>query len=127
VRRREIDSENDVFPGRKFYGVHLGEIAQREGRLVPKVFEALCQVIEANYLDEEGIFRLAGSKTLVNQYKAQIDQGTFDIAALKDPHATGDLLKIWLREMPEPLLTHNLYQRIMEVRSTTTPSTCLQP
>lgn len=83
---------------------------------MPKVFEGLCQVIESNFLDEEGIFRLAGSKTVANGFKVQIDQGNFDISSLKDPHVSGDLLKVWLREMPEPLLTHNLYQKIMDVR-----------
>lgn len=85
------------------------------------MFESLCQTIEANFLDEEGVFRLAGSKNTTNSLKVQIDQGTLDISTLKEPHTTVDLLKVWLREMPEPLLTHNLYNRIMDVRSTCVP------
>ena len=38
-------------------------------------------------------------------------------AEYKDPHLVANLLKIYLRELPDPLLTYALYPRFVEAAS----------
>jgi hypothetical protein len=35
---------------------------------------------------------------------------------LKDPHVAANLIKIWLRSLPEPIVPFNLYQEALDVR-----------
>ena len=38
---------------------------------------------------------------------------------LKNPHCAADLLKIWFRSLPEPVVTARLYPRFMSVGTLT--------
>jgi hypothetical protein len=99
------------------FGVSLQDLVKREGKDVPAFFEAICQKIELIGLDEEGIFRMAGSKNEVVAQKGFVDQGKLDFSNIRDPHVAVDMLKAFLRELPEPLLTYRLYNKYIECTS----------
>jgi len=62
------------------------------------------------FVTEEGIFRLAGSSSEINAIRAQWDKGgSPQFEPRTAPHTVANLLKAYLREMPEPLLTHSRY------------------
>ena len=44
-----------------------------------------------------------------------------DLDSHGDPHLAAVLIKLFLRELPEPLLTFNLYKPIMELKSENSP------
>ncbi|KAF7649457.1 hypothetical protein LDENG_00141050 [Lucifuga dentata] len=59
---------------------------------------------------EEGLFRLAAAASVVKKLKKCLDQGTVDYSEFNvDPHAVAGALKCYLRELPEPLMTFDLY------------------
>lgn len=61
-------------------------------------------------LREEGLFRLAAAASVVKKLKNCLDSGTVDHNEFSyDPHAVAGALKCYLRELPEPLLTFELY------------------
>uniref|UniRef100_A0A4W4FFL1 SH3 domain-binding protein 1 n=1 Tax=Electrophorus electricus TaxID=8005 RepID=A0A4W4FFL1_ELEEL len=61
-------------------------------------------------LREEGLFRLAAAASMVKKLKFSLDSGTVDQAEFNaDPHAVAGALKSYLRELPEPLMTFELY------------------
>lgn len=64
---------------------------------------------------EEGLFRLTGSMTKVKRFKSSIDSGCFCgiIPEYRDVHVIASVLKLYLRELPEPLLTYSLYNEWM--------------
>lgn len=95
----------------KVFGVPINIVCEREGTAVPRVVDILLSEIEARGLDEVGLYRIPGSLASVNALKNAFDSGEkvdmkddrwFDINA-----ATG-CFKLYLRELPEPLLTSEL-------------------
>ncbi|XP_051917460.1 rho GTPase-activating protein 36 isoform X2 [Hippocampus zosterae] len=77
---------------------------------VPQVLERCCGHIEAHGLQTVGIFRVGSSKKRVRQLREDFDAG-MDVQ-LDEEHSVHDvaaLLKEFLREMPDPLLTRELY------------------
>ncbi len=61
-------------------------------------------------LDLEGIFRVTGTQTEIEEFKDEFDTtGKCDLSRCRDVHAVAGLLKLYLRELPEPLLTFDRY------------------
>ncbi len=68
-----------------------------------------CFFFVVSGLDKEGIFRVCGDTLEIEYYKQQFDSGE-DVVFKEgtDVHVITNLLKLYLREMPEPLLTYEL-------------------
>ncbi|XP_070694495.1 rho GTPase-activating protein 6-like [Pempheris klunzingeri] len=79
-------------------------------RQVPRVVDLCCQHLENYGLQTVGIFRVGSSKKRVRQLREEFDQG-WEVY-LDEEHSVHDvaaLLKEFLRDMPDPLLTRELY------------------
>lgn len=79
-------------------------------RQVPRVVDSCCQHLEKYGLQTVGIFRVGSSKKRVRQLREEFDRG-LDVR-LDEEHSVHDvaaLLKEFLRDMPDPLLTKELY------------------
>lgn len=57
--------------------------------------------------------------------KDQLDRGKSLELEGQDCHAIAGLLKLWLREMPEPLLTYDLYDNWVACASIRLKMLCL--
>ncbi|PIO29495.1 hypothetical protein AB205_0135160, partial [Aquarana catesbeiana] len=59
----------------------------------------------------KGLFRVAPSASKLKKLKAALDCCVVDVAEYSaDPHAIAGALKSYLRELPEPLMTFELYE-----------------
>ncbi|CAM4399914.1 rho GTPase-activating protein 6 isoform X2 [Lepidochelys kempii] len=79
-------------------------------RQVPRLVDSCCQHLEKHGLQTVGIFRVGSSKKRVRQLREEFDRGV-DVV-LEEEHSIHDvaaLLKEFLRDMPDPLLTKELY------------------
>eukprot|EP00039_Didymoeca_costata_P019790 m.338951 g.338951 ORF g.338951 m.338951 type:complete len:500 (+) comp18607_c0_seq1:92-1591(+) len=80
---------------------------------VPDVLQQCCAVINRDGLDTEGIFRLAGSQSKIRNLRAAINNNTADFTSIEgyeyDIHAVAALIKLYFRELPEPLLCSKYY------------------
>uniref|UniRef100_A0A674D363 Rho GTPase activating protein 6 n=1 Tax=Salmo trutta TaxID=8032 RepID=A0A674D363_SALTR len=79
-------------------------------RQVPRLVDSCCQHLEKYGLQTVGIFRVGSSKKRVRQLREEFDRGV-DVQ-LDEEHSVHDvaaLLKEFLRDMPDPLLTKELY------------------
>ncbi|KAM7407360.1 hypothetical protein PAMA_003198 [Pampus argenteus] len=79
-------------------------------RQVPRVVDLCCQHLEKYGLQTVGIFRVGSSKKRVRQLREEFDQG-WEVR-LDEEHSVHDvaaLLKEFLRDMSDPLLTRELY------------------
>lgn len=57
-----------------------------------------------------GIFRLPGQTSRVQALKDQYDQGSQkDIPQSEDVHTVASLMKLYIRELPEPVIPHSLF------------------
>lgn len=66
----------------------------------------------------EGIFRISGVLDQVNHYKQMFDTGSDpDLTSCSNPHNISNLLKLYLRELPNPLLTYERYDAFVALAS----------
>ncbi|CAM9645253.1 unnamed protein product [Lampetra planeri] len=68
------------------------------------------KVLELQGAQTEGIFRVPGDIDEVNALKLKVDQWTIP-SDLTDPHVPASLLKLWYRELEEPLIPRQFYER----------------
>jgi len=98
----------------KLFGVSLEEHLTSSNRDISVVIESCIAFLLEN-VEEEGLFRIPGSTSEVKRLKSGFETGIFDLTdRVRDPHAVAGTLKSYLRELPEPLLTHALYHDWME-------------
>ncbi|RWS28177.1 rho GTPase-activating protein 44-like protein, partial [Leptotrombidium deliense] len=92
------------------FGCSLEEHLRVNDKEVSIVIET-CVGWLLNNLNEEGLFRIPGSTSKVKKLKCSFDAGFIDVDDYaNDPHTVAGCLKSYLRELPEPLLTHTFYE-----------------
>ncbi|KAJ6251092.1 rho/rac/cdc gtpase-activating protein [Anaeramoeba flamelloides] len=102
---------------KKIFGLPLHEVIKIEGKLPtspPQIIEKTIMYIEEYGLQEVGIYRLSGSISKMQYLKKQFNQGvTLNLYdAVDDVKTVSSLLKLYLRELPEPLLTEKYTNRL---------------
>ncbi|XP_023443549.2 rho GTPase-activating protein 22 isoform X3 [Dasypus novemcinctus] len=83
-------------------------------RLAPLLVEQCVDFILERGLAEEGLFRLPGQATLVRDLQDSFDCGEkplFD--STTDVHTVASLLKLYLRELPEPVIPFSRYDAFL--------------
>uniref|UniRef100_A0A8C0Y2H4 Rho GTPase-activating protein 24 n=1 Tax=Cyprinus carpio carpio TaxID=630221 RepID=A0A8C0Y2H4_CYPCA len=84
-------------------------------RLVPILVEKCAEFIREHGLNEEGIFRLPGQDNQVKQFREAFDAGERpSFPSDTDVHTVGSLLKLYLRELPEPVVPWTQYQDFLD-------------
>ncbi|XP_073965247.1 GTPase-activating protein CdGAPr [Choristoneura fumiferana] len=92
----------------RVFGCDLGEHLLNFEHDVPLVLVECAKAIEARGA-VDGIYRLSGGSGLTQRLRADFDSGTAPPPP-SDPHATASLLKMYFRELPNPLCTYQLYE-----------------
>ncbi|XP_004435654.1 PREDICTED: rho GTPase-activating protein 25 isoform X2 [Ceratotherium simum simum] len=102
-------------PSGAVFGQRLDETVAYEQKfgphLVPILVEKCAEFILEHGLNEEGIFRLPGQDNLVKQLRDAFDAGerpSFDRDT--DVHTVASLLKLYLRDLPEPVVPWSQYE-----------------
>ncbi|MGH0155739.1 UNVERIFIED_CONTAM: hypothetical protein FKN15_032837 [Acipenser sinensis] len=97
---------------RPVFGVPLAEAVDRtilyDGVRLPAIFRECIDYIENCGTKCEGIYRVSGMKSKVDELKAAYDREESPCLDDYDPHAVASLLKQYLRELPENLLGRDL-------------------
>uniref|UniRef100_A0A674PAB8 Myosin IXB n=1 Tax=Takifugu rubripes TaxID=31033 RepID=A0A674PAB8_TAKRU len=96
-------------PGSLHFGVQVYMLTSKANP-VPKVIEMLLMHVEINGLYTEGLYRKSGSACRAKELH-QILETTPESACLDNYviHTVTGLVKRWLRELPDPLMTFDLY------------------
>eukprot|EP00005_Dracoamoeba_jomungandri_P012158 CAMPEP_0174266536 /NCGR_PEP_ID=MMETSP0439-20130205/30584_1 /TAXON_ID=0 /ORGANISM="Stereomyxa ramosa, Strain Chinc5" /LENGTH=382 /DNA_ID=CAMNT_0015353567 /DNA_START=519 /DNA_END=1664 /DNA_ORIENTATION=- len=106
---------------KKVFGVSLEDLMSREsefGRFQPTIVEKLIQQFYRNdgsNLKVCGVFRINGSAHEIRNIAECIDSGKDIQFSCVDIHVVAGLLKHWLRTLPEPLLTYELFEDFMHI------------
>jgi hypothetical protein len=89
--------------------------ASPERPLVPPLFLEQSLAYLRTNAHVEGILRLSGSILEIKKLAAAVDEGRFDAfaASLTDPHVVGGFVKLWMRELPDPVVPHALYDKFV--------------
>uniref|UniRef100_UPI00398E5316 active breakpoint cluster region-related protein-like n=1 Tax=Pristiophorus japonicus TaxID=55135 RepID=UPI00398E5316 len=96
---------------RGIFGVPISIVTYRDRSRIPLIVRHCVEDVERRGLDELGIYRVSGIATDVQMLKAAFDSdGREALARLRDCdiHVVAGTLKLYLRELPEPLLTDGL-------------------
>ncbi|XP_026774406.3 unconventional myosin-IXAb isoform X4 [Pangasianodon hypophthalmus] len=95
------------------FGVELSQLTS-DDKAVPQVVEKLINYIEMHGLYTEGIYRKSGSTNKIKELKLGLDTDA-NAVNLDDYniHVIASVLKQWLRDLPNPLMTFELYEEFL--------------
>ncbi|KAG5834931.1 hypothetical protein ANANG_G00266780 [Anguilla anguilla] len=105
-KRRSSEKPMGVF------GIKISAVTKRERSKVPYIVRQCLEEIERRGLEEVGIYRVSGVATDIQVLKAAFDANNKDVSVLMsemDVNAIAGTLKLYFRELPEPLFTDELY------------------
>lgn len=102
----------------RVFGASLAQLCGNEPSKIPYLVSHCIQYLDSKALDTEGIFRLSGSQVQIDRYRDQFNSGVqVDLTSEPDHHTVSGLLKLFFREMPEPLLTFELYESFIAAQA----------
>ncbi|XP_023834501.1 rho GTPase-activating protein 25 isoform X1 [Salvelinus sp. IW2-2015] len=101
------------------FGKSLGDTVTYEQRfgphMVPILVQKCAEFIREHGLSEEGIFRLPGQDNTVKQFRDAFNAGERpSFPSDTDVHTVASLLKLYLRDLPEPVVPWTQYQDFLD-------------
>uniref|UniRef100_A0A3P8YF49 Rho GTPase activating protein 32b n=1 Tax=Esox lucius TaxID=8010 RepID=A0A3P8YF49_ESOLU len=107
----------------RVFGCDLGEHLLNSGHDVPQVLKSCTDFIEKHGV-VDGMYRLSGIASNIQKLRHEFDSEqipdlTKDVY-IQDIHCVGSLCKLYFRELPNPLLTYQLYEKFSEAVSAAT-------
>uniref|UniRef100_A0A8B9BLB5 Rho GTPase activating protein 9 n=1 Tax=Anser brachyrhynchus TaxID=132585 RepID=A0A8B9BLB5_9AVES len=117
------------------FGCRLEALCQRENATVPRFVRLCVEAVEERGLDVDGIYRINGNLSVIQKLRFAVDQeravtsdGRYvfpeqlcqeERLSLADPewsdiHVVTGALKLFLRELPEPLVPYGLFNPFIE-------------
>ncbi|CAH1796836.1 unnamed protein product [Owenia fusiformis] len=100
----------------RVFGCDLGEHLLNTGNEIPLVLKVCTEVIETHGV-VDGIYRLSGVASNIQKLRVLCDSDTENMpdlteeCYLNDIHSISSLVKMYFRELPNPLLTYQLYDK----------------
>uniref|UniRef100_A0A7M4E7I2 Rho GTPase activating protein 31 n=1 Tax=Crocodylus porosus TaxID=8502 RepID=A0A7M4E7I2_CROPO len=102
------------------FGCDLTEYLEGSGQDVPYVLRSCAEFIETHGI-VDGIYRLSGITSNIQKLRQEfVSDQCPDLTRevyLQDIHCVGSLCKLYFRELPNPLLTYELYKKFTEAVS----------
>ncbi|KAF7240332.1 Rho GTPase-activating protein 9 [Varanus komodoensis] len=116
------------------FGCRLEALCQREGSTVPRFVRQCVEAVEQKGLDADGIYRVSGNLAIIQKLRFIVDReravtsdGRYvfpeqrcheDKLHLTDPqwddvHVITGALKLFFRELPEPLVPYSLFDEFI--------------
>ena len=80
-------------------------------KILPFSFNA---IIQLGGCRTEGIFRVPGDADGVTDLRCRVESGKYDFEGITDPNVPSSLLKLWLRELAEPLIPSKVYDKCIQ-------------
>jgi hypothetical protein len=102
------------------YGTPLDVLLDFEEVTVPRVVFQCVRAVDAFGVEVEGIYRTSGNATQIQEIKRLFDRdsGAVDLLRpnkqLNDIHSVASALKLYFRELPDPLLTKEFHREFIE-------------
>ncbi|XP_070622342.1 rho GTPase-activating protein 30 [Erythrolamprus reginae] len=101
----------------RVFGCDLMEHLQTSGHDIPQVLKSCTEFVEQNGI-VDGIYRLSGVSSNIQKLRLEFDNDRNpDLNKeiyLQDIHCVSSLCKAYFRELPNPLLTYQLYDKFAE-------------
>ncbi|XP_048844324.1 unconventional myosin-IXb-like isoform X2 [Brienomyrus brachyistius] len=99
--------------GSQVFGVHVRYLTDTT-HTVPIIMAMLLEHVELNGLYTEGIYRKSGAANRIRELHQQLENDPQAVCLEEYPiHTITGLIKQWLRELPEPLMTFTHYSAFL--------------
>uniref|UniRef100_A0A8D0D2I8 Rho GTPase-activating protein 29 n=1 Tax=Sander lucioperca TaxID=283035 RepID=A0A8D0D2I8_SANLU len=96
------------------FGIDFTQAAKNSPDGIPFIIKKCTSEIECRALNIKGIYRVNGAKSRVEKLCQAFENGK-DLVELSDlsPHDISNVLKLYLRQLPEPLILYRYYNDII--------------
>ncbi|CAO1629751.1 unnamed protein product [Jaminaea pallidilutea] len=122
--RRKIGRGNQAqsSPVMPLFGLDITTLVEREGRPIPLGLQRMLAEVEARGLHEIGIYRISGSKSVIDAMVQALRTKPADSIDLQrgefsDVHTITNVIKLWFRELPEPVVPFSFYDQMIEAQA----------
>lgn len=94
----------------------------RDREEVPLILVKCAEAVETYGLNTVGIYRISGVNTQIQKLKAAFDRDCRGVNLLTEEYVSDinnitSVLKLWFRELPNPLFPRNTYQHFVNAAS----------
>ncbi|XP_020639887.3 rho GTPase-activating protein 15 isoform X1 [Pogona vitticeps] len=102
----------------QLFGSHLHKVCERDGSTVPWFVRICINAVEKRGLDVDGIYRVSGNLATIQKLRFVVNQEeklNLDDSQWEDIHVVTGALKMFFRELPEPLFPYCFFEQFVEV------------
>ncbi|XP_049332697.1 rho GTPase-activating protein 29 isoform X2 [Astyanax mexicanus] len=98
----------------QLFGIDFAQAAKNSPDGIPFIIKKCTSEIESRALSIKGIYRVNGAKSRVEKLCQAFENGK-DLVELSDlyPHDISNVLKLYLRQLPEPLILYRYYNEFI--------------
>ncbi|XP_043922637.1 rho GTPase-activating protein 12 isoform X8 [Protopterus annectens] len=92
------------------FGSNLAELCKRENTTVPKFVKLCLEHVEKHGLNVDGLYRVSGNLAIIQKLRFAVNHDEkldLNDSKWEDIHVITGALKMFFRELPEPLFTYN--------------------
>ncbi|XP_057707417.1 N-chimaerin [Corythoichthys intestinalis] len=115
---------------RKVYSCDLTTLVNAHNTARPMVVDMCIREIESRGLKSEGLYRISGFSDSVEEVKMAFDKAgektDISVKAYEDINIITGALKLYLRDLPVPVISYNAYPRFIEAAKLTDPDKKLE-
>ena len=102
----------------KLFGGSLEDYLDSTKQEIPLILKSCIRVINLYGLQHQGIFRVSGSQVEINNFRDGFERGDdplADVSDASDINSVAGVLKLYLRELREPLFPIVYFDQFMEL------------
>ncbi|CAL8340185.1 unnamed protein product [Merluccius merluccius] len=99
------------------FGCGLEMLCEREQSTVPRFVRLCTEAVERRGLQTDGIYRVSGNLAVIQKLRYMVNHEeklNLDQSEWEDIHVITGALKLFFRELPEPLVPYGFFTDIME-------------
>ncbi|KAM8945783.1 rho GTPase-activating protein 27-like [Pelodytes ibericus] len=99
------------------FGCPLHQLCEREKTNVPEFVSKSIQAVERRGLDIDGLYRVSGNLAVIQKLRYKVDHDesfNLDDGRWEDVHVITGALKLFFRELPEPLFPYSHFDMFVE-------------
>lgn len=110
----KVLEEKGIIKDEECFGSTLMHLFERDHSTVPNFLKRCVEEIEIKGLDADGLYRMSGNLAQIQKVRTQADQSLSKVQWHKeDVHVLSGALKLFFRELKEPLIPFNMYDEFM--------------
>lgn len=109
----------------KLFGGSLEEYLEITQEDVPLIIRSCIRAIQLRGMHYTGIFRVSGSQVEINKFKEIFERGEDPFVQLADPvdiNSVAGVLKLYLRELREPLFPLIYFKKLLDISNINSPN-----